>query len=150
MWLTRDTNNSICPICLICPIKHYEVLDEETEETIVEPGMTLDVRTTVGSVDELPDFPNPTYKAFMELVEKLKLSNTAGNEIINFFNEHSTRPDKPLPTTTRLGRAFVDSLDVPHILYRKVAVMRYKEHVYYLYFWPIFNVIKKLLQKENI
>jgi len=112
--------------------------------------MTLDVRTTVGSVDELPDFPNPTYKAFMELVEKLKLSNTAGNEIINFFNEHSTRPDKPLPTTTRLGRAFVDSLDVPHILYRKVAVMRYKEHVYYLYFRPIFDAIKELLQKEDI
>jgi hypothetical protein len=86
----------------------------------------------------------------MELVEKLKLSNTAGNEIINFFNEHSMRLDKPLPATTRLGRAFVDSLDVPHILYRKILVMRYKEHIYYLYHRPIFDAVKKLLQKEDI
>ena len=108
------------------------------------------MRTTVGSIDELPDFPNSTYKVFIKLIEKLKLSNTAGNEIINFLNEHFTCLDKPLPMTTCLERAFVNSLDVPYILYRKVAVMRYKKHVYYLYFRPIFDAIKELLQKKNI
>lgn len=112
--------------------------------------MTLDVRTMATNTTEFPEFPNPTYKAFMELVEKLNLSNTAGNEIINFFNKHSMCPDKPLPANTRLGREFVDSLDVPHILYRKTSIMRYKGHVYYLHYRPIFDAIKELLQKEDI
>jgi len=117
---------------------------------MVESGMTLDVRTTATNAIEFPDFPNSTYKAFMELVEKLKLSNMAENEIINFFNEHSMYSDKSLPATICLERAFVDSLDMLHILYQKTPVMRYKEHVYYLYHQPIFDAVKELLQKEDI
>ena len=130
-------------------IQNYEVLDEETEIATVEPGITLDVRMTATNATEFPDFPNPTYKAFMELVEKLKLSNMAENEIINFFNEHSMHSDKPLPATTRLGRAFVDSLDVPHILYWKTRSWDIKS-MYTISITDQFSMLLKNFYKRRI
>ncbi|KAF0541170.1 zn-finger domain-containing protein [Gigaspora margarita] len=53
---------------------------------------------------EYDEFPNEAYANLMLLVTKYKLSNTAENAIISFFNKHSNHFKSLLPKNIKQGK----------------------------------------------
>lgn len=86
----------------------------------------------------------------MEIVMKHRLPDSTGNELLNWFNEYKMDPSVILPTNTKQGRTLIDSMDVPHILYNKTAVMEYNGIEYTLYHRPLFDAVKELLSNSDI
>ena len=109
----------------------------------------MDIRTIINTRDSI-SFPNTVYADFVKLILKHHLSDTAGNDIIKFFNQYSMRDDCPLLPNTCVARSLVDSMDVPHILYQKTPIMHYKNATYFLYYQLILDTIKELLMKKDI
>jgi len=86
----------------------------------------------------------------MEIVMKHRLPDSTGNEILNWFNEYQMDPLATLPANTKQGRALLDSIDIPHILYKKAAVMEYNSREYVLHHRPLFDAVKELLNNPDI
>src|SRR6185437_11011572 len=68
------------------------------------------------------EFPNKAYKDLMLLVTKHKLNNKASNDIIRFFNKHSTLTKSPLPKNIEKGRAFIDNMKFSNLEFCKVLI----------------------------
>src|SRR6185369_11120255 len=47
--------------------------------------------------NEIKGFPNEAYANFIKFIIKNNLNNTAGNDIIKFFNKYSNLSVSPLP-----------------------------------------------------
>ena len=85
----------------------------------------------------------------MELLTKWNLSDACGSDILKFSRKIS-RDDISLPTSVKQGRQLLDQINVPHISFKKVPIMIYKEDTYYLNYHLIFDAIKKLLSNHDI
>ena len=70
-------------------------------------------------------FPNPAYEVFVQLVTKHKLADSVANDIIHLFNNFHMDPTATLPSNAKAARALLDSIKIPHILYKKTIVMEY-------------------------
>jgi hypothetical protein len=68
---------------------------QENPEEFQENSEILEENSEI-SEEFFNKFPNKAYADLMSLVLKNKLSNTAGNEIISFFNKHSNLLISPL------------------------------------------------------
>ena len=66
------------------------------------------------------------------------------------FSKKICRDDVNLPTSVKQGRQLLDQIVVPHISFKKVPIITYKEEIYYLHYRPIFDIIKELLNNKNI
>lgn len=95
------------------------------------------------------DLPSEEFGEFMELITKWNLSNACSNDILKFARK-ICRDDTVLPTSVKQGRQLLDQIDVSHISFQKVPIMSYMEEIYYLYYRPIFDAIKELLNNKEI
>ena len=95
-------------------------------------------------------FPNPAYEAFVQLVTKHKLSDSVVNDIIHLFNNFHMDPVAILPSNAKAARVFLDSIQIPHILYKKTIVMEYDQIQYTLHYRTIFDAIKELLSNKEL
>lgn len=96
------------------------------------------------------EFPNDAYKDLMLLVTKHKLSNKAGNDIICFFNKHSSLTKSPLPKNIEKGRAFMNNMKVPNLEFCKVLITNHEGKDYYLYYQNLIKCIKNILSVPDI
>ena len=112
----------------------------------VESISFLDIK---GSITSIPEFPSEEFGDFMELLTKWNLSDACGSDILKFSRKIS-RDDISLPTSVKQGRQLLDQINVPHISFKKVPIMIYKEDTYYLNYRPIFDTIKELLSNHDI
>ena len=95
-------------------------------------------------------FPNPAYEAFVQLVTKHKLANSVANDAIHLFNNFHMDPTATLPSNAKAARALLDSIKIPHILYKKTIVMEYNQIQYTLHHRTIVDAIKELLSNKEI
>ena len=87
------------------------------------------------------EFPNDAYKDLMLLVTKHKLSNKAGNEIIQFFNKYSNLETSPLPKNIEKGREFMNNMEIS-LEFDKVLITRHNDKDYFLHYQNIMNCVK--------
>jgi hypothetical protein len=85
----------------------------------------------------------------MELLTKWNLSDACGSEILK-FSQKICRDDIHLPSSVKQGRQLLDRINVPHISFKKVPIIEYKEEIYYLYHRQIFDAIKELMSNQEI
>jgi len=103
----------------------------------------------ISSITSRPEFPSEEFGDFMELLAKWNLSDACGSDILK-FSKKICRDDVNLPTSVKQGRQLLDQIVVPHISFKKVPIMTYKDETYHLYYRPIFDVIKELLSNKEI
>jgi hypothetical protein len=85
----------------------------------------------------------------MALLTKWNLSDACGSDILK-FSRKICRDDVRLPTSVKQGRQLIDQINVPHISFKKVPIMKYEETTYYLRYRQIFDAIKELLSNQEI
>ena len=86
----------------------------------------------------------------MELLAKWNLSDTCSSDILKFAWKISY-DDINLPTSVKQGCQLIDQIYVPHIFFKKVAIiMLYKNEIHYLRYRLIFDIIKELLSNKDI
>lgn len=95
-------------------------------------------------------FPNDAYKDLMILVTKHKLNNKAGNDIIRFFNKHSSLIKSPLPKNIEKGREFMNNMKFSNFEFCKVLITNHRNKDYYLYYQNLIKCIKNILSVPNI
>jgi len=123
--------------------------DNEHLLLFVEPIPIIESLNISSSTTDKPEFSNEEFGDFMELLTKWNLSDACGSDILK-FSKKICRDDVNLPTSVKQGRQLLDRMNVPHISFKKVPIMVYKEETYYLYYRPIFDAIKELLSNPNI
>jgi len=94
-------------------------------------------------------FPNEAYADLMVLVTKFKLSNTAGNAIISFFNKHSNHKKSPLPKNIKQGKEFMNNIN-SNLSYKKTKVLDHDNTEYFLYHMPLISCIENILEIPDI
>jgi len=97
-----------------------------------------------------PSFPNLAYEAFVQLLVKHHLSDSVANDIIGLFNNFHMDPTATLPSNAKAARKLLDSMQIPHVLYKKSIVMEYDQIQYTLHYRTIFDAIKELLCNKEI
>ena len=112
-------------------------------EGILEPD-------TLESEPANTEFPNEAYKDLMLLVTNYKLSNKAGNGIIQFFNKHSNLAKSPLPKNIEKGREFMDNMKISSLEFDKVFMKNHNDKDYYLYCQNLMNCVKNIIAIPDI
>jgi hypothetical protein len=96
------------------------------------------------------EFPNEAYKDLMLLVTRHKLNNKAGNDIIRFFNKHSSLIKSPLPKNIEKGRALMDNMKISNLEFSKFHIINHGNKDYYLYCQNLIQCIKNILSVPDI
>jgi hypothetical protein len=96
------------------------------------------------------EFPNEAYKDLMLLVTNYKLSNKAGNEIIQFFNKHSNLAKSPLPKNIEKGREFMNNMKICSLEFDKVFMTTHNDKDYFLYCQNLMNCVKNIIAIPDI
>ena len=112
-------------------------------EGILEPD-------TLESEPANTEFLNEAYKDLMLLVTNYKLSNKAGNGIIQFFNKHSNLAKLPLPKNIEKGREFMDNMKISSLEFDKVFMKNHNDKDYYLYCQNLMNCVKNIIAIPDI
>ena len=95
-------------------------------------------------------FPNDAYRDLMLLVTKNKLSNKAGNEIIQFFNKYSNLATSPLPKNIEKGRELMNNMKIPSLEFEKVLIINHNDKDYFLHYQNLMNCVKNILAVPGI
>jgi len=95
-------------------------------------------------------WPNDAYREFMELICKHRLPNSAGDSIIKFFDKFSGLNVSPLPTSTNIGRQFLDNADIRYTSFKDVTITTFQDIEYTLHYRPIIQAVKSLLVIDSI
>ncbi|KAF0458736.1 zn-finger domain-containing protein [Gigaspora margarita] len=95
------------------------------------------------------EFPNEAYADLMVLVTKYKLSNTARNAIISFFNKYSKHSTSPLPKNIRQEKEFMNNIK-SNLSYKKTKVLDFDDTKYFLYHIPLISYIENILKIPDI
>jgi hypothetical protein len=95
------------------------------------------------------DFPNDAYRDLMLLVTNHKLSNKAGNDIIQFFNKHSNLVKSPLPSSIENGRKFMDNMKFS-LNFDKILITHHDGKDYFLYYQNLINCVKNIISVPDI
>lgn len=123
-----------------------------TVETFTLTNLTiLDVRTAqkVKETNNVPSFPNSAYKGFVQLITKHHLSDSVANDIIRLFNDFHMDPTATLPSNAKATRKLLDSMQIPHILYKQTTI-EYDQIQCTLHHRTIYDAIKELLSNTDI
>ncbi|KAF0443722.1 zn-finger domain-containing protein [Gigaspora margarita] len=94
-------------------------------------------------------FPNEAYADLMVLVTKYKLSNTARNVIILFFNKYSNHFKPSLPKNIKQEKLFMNNKK-SNLLYKKTKVLDYDNTEYFLYLMLLISCIQNILEISDI
>ena len=131
--------------------KSYDIIETIDNYSGIQSNI-IDIRSAqkVQETSNSTSFPNPAYEAFVQLVTKHKLADSVANDIIHLFNNFHMDPTATLPSNAKAARALLDSIKIPHILYKKTIVMEYNQIQYTLHHRTIFDAIKELLSNKEI
>lgn len=96
------------------------------------------------------EWPNDTYREFMEIVTEYQLSNSCGDRLIKLVNSIENVDKNLLPKTTKVGRRFIDDSELPYMKFKKVPITNFQDVEYDFHYQPIINGIKTLLLQPDI
>jgi hypothetical protein len=96
------------------------------------------------------EWPNETYREFMEIVTEYQLSNLCGDRLIKLFNFIKNVNNNLFPKTTKEGRKFLDNSDFSYMKFKKVSITNFQDVDYHFYYQPIINGIKTLFLQPDI
>ncbi|RGB22750.1 hypothetical protein C1646_775595, partial [Rhizophagus diaphanus] len=72
--------------------------------------------------EHIAQWPNNTYRKFMELITEGNISNKIGDKIIKFFNKHSNLQESPLPKSTKSGKDYLNQINSPAIDFKEKTI----------------------------
>src|SRR5256885_511326 len=110
----------------------------------------LDTNEGKNRPERVAEWPNDAYREFMELVIKGNISNKIGDKIIKFFNKYSNLEKSPLPTSSKIGKDYLNQINSPSINFKEKTVATYSEVNFKLHYRPIFRAIQALLQRSKV
>jgi len=84
------------------------------------------------------EWPNDAYREFMELVIEGNISNKIG---VKFFNKYSNLEKSPLPTSSKIGKDYLNQINSLLINFKEKTVVTYSEVNFKLHYRPIFRAI---------
>ena len=113
-------------------------------------GTTLDDATNDRMHPPNTEWPNDTYREFMEIITEYQLSNSCGDRIIKLVKSIETDNNNLLPKNTKEGRNFLDTSEFPYMKFKKVPITKFQEIDYKFHYQPIINGIKSLLLQPEI
>jgi Plavaka transposase len=96
------------------------------------------------------EWPNETYREFMQIVTEYQLSNSCGDRLIKLFNSIKNIDKNLFLKTTKEGRKFLDTNNFPYMKFKKVLITKFQDVNYDFYYQPIINGIKTLLLQPDI
>ncbi|KAF0477082.1 hypothetical protein F8M41_024296 [Gigaspora margarita] len=132
--------------------KHETTLHENQEffnNFLNNSAYTDDIQATSLDEEIVQEFPNKAYADLMVLVTKYKLSNTAKNAIILFFNKHLKHSKSPLPKNIKQGKEFMNNIK-SNLLYKKTKVLELDNTEYFLYYMDLISYIESKLEIPDI
>ena len=91
------------------------------------------------------EWPNETYRKFMEIVTEYQLLNSCGDRLIKLFNSIKNVNKKLFPKFTKEGWKFIDNSDFPYMKFKKILITDFQDVCYDFYYQLIINRIKTLL-----
>jgi len=62
-------------------------------------------------LERVAEWPNDAYREFMELVIEGNISNKIRDKIIKFFNKYSNLEKSPLPTSSKIGKDYLNQIN---------------------------------------
>uniref|UniRef100_A0A8H3WVG9 Zn-finger domain-containing protein n=1 Tax=Gigaspora margarita TaxID=4874 RepID=A0A8H3WVG9_GIGMA len=133
-------------------LDEFENISQGYRELSDDMSVSADYFEDMSSDDEnqeYDEFPNKAYADLMILVTKYKLSNTAGNAIISFFNKHSNHSKSPLPKNIKQEKLFMNNMK-SNLSYKKTKVLDYDNTEYCLYHMPLMSCIQNILEIFDI
>ena len=89
----------------------------------------------------MAEWPNDAYREFMELVIEGNISNKIGDKIIKIFNKYSNLEKSPLPTSSKIGKDYLNQINSLLINFKEKTVVTYSEVNFKLHYRPIFRAI---------
>jgi hypothetical protein len=96
------------------------------------------------------EWPNDAYQEFMGIINKYQLSNSAGDAIINFFNKFSNLDVSPLPSSTKIGKEFLDNSTASYAMFKEIPVKTFQNITYTFYYQSLIKAIKSLISIDSI
>jgi hypothetical protein len=100
--------------------------------------------------DQTVEWPNDAYRDIMIIINKYQLSNQTGDNIINFFNKYSNLDISPLPSSTKIGKEFLDNSAPPYMEFKETPIVTFQNISYKLYYRSLIKTIKSLLMINNV
>jgi len=125
-------------------------LDSLESNTDILESDTLELESDTLGLEGLEEFPNDAYKDLMILITKNKLSNRAGDDIIQFFNKYSNLATSPLPKNIKKGREFIDNMKISSLEFNKILITCHNDIDYFLYYQNLINCVKNILAVPDI
>ena len=134
-------------------------MDEEVDVNLMFPlsidsedyrGATLDDAIKDKDHPLNVEWPNDTYREFMEIITEFRLSNSCGDRLIKLFNSIKNVDKKLFPKNTKEGRNFLDNSEFPYMKFKKVPITNFQGVDYNFHYQPIINGIKTLLLQSDI
>ncbi|KAF0443230.1 zn-finger domain-containing protein [Gigaspora margarita] len=132
--------------------EHETTLHENQEfsnDFLNNSAYTDDIQASLSDKEIVQEFSNEAYADLMVLVTKYKLSNTAGNAIISFFNKHSKHSKLPLPKNIKQGKKFMNNIK-SNLSYKKTKVLELDNTEYFLYHMDLISYIESKLEIPDI
>lgn len=102
------------------------------------------------SDDVYQEFPSEEFAEFMHMMTKFRVQDPLANAFIRFFNKYSNRNDKPLPSTSQVGRAFVENLQLPGFKWQKETIFEYQGKEYIFEHRTVLDGIRQILMNKNL
>lgn len=130
------------------------ILEDTDIDTEDLQGASLDdaLDTTEGKnrPERIAQWPNDTYREFMELITEGNISNKIGDKIIKFFNKHSNLQESPLPKSTKSGKDYLNQINSPAIDFKEKTIATHSGVDFKLYYRPIFRAIQALVERPEV
>ncbi|CAB4421733.1 unnamed protein product [Rhizophagus irregularis] len=100
--------------------------------------------------DVYQEFPSEEFAEFMHMITKFRVQDPLANAFIRFFNKYSNRDDKPLPSTSQVGREFVENLQLPGFKWRKEKIFEYQGEEYIFEYRTVLDGIHQILMNKSL
>jgi len=100
--------------------------------------------------DMYQEFPSEEFAEFMQITTKFRVQDPLADAFIRFFNKYSNRDDNPLPSTSRVGREFIENLQLPNFKWRKKKILEYKGKEYIFEHRTVLDGIHQILMNKSI
>ncbi|CAG8763351.1 20053_t:CDS:1, partial [Rhizophagus irregularis] len=96
---------------------------------------------------ETVTWPSQTYKEFMTAITQYRISDAAGDAMLQIIKKNCT---ELLPASTRKGRLYMDTMNIKGLHLKTQDLVEFEGITYKLHYRPIIDAIKSLTSNQEL
>ncbi|CAB4407954.1 unnamed protein product [Rhizophagus irregularis] len=96
---------------------------------------------------ETVTWPSQTYKEFMTAITQYRISDAAGDAMLQIIKKNCT---EPLPASTRKGQLYMDTMNIKGLHLKTQDLVKFEGITYKLHYRPIIDAIKSLTSNQEL